>query len=222
MKYDKALFPVLPCFGSAMALQSCPVRKDWGHIWHSVPLISKHTVVSAHDAYYLLQTTSPVKEICCSWRTSILISGQRKTTCQALPQPPCQDAELHSVCSAKVVPSPKTIATYNLLFPNIDALLLKETFSWPYKFTIQTLLKRDTSIFVIIFKILGAPGWLSRLSVRLRLRSSSHGSWVRAPRRALCWQVRGLKSDSDSVSISLPLPCFLFPSFSNIKYFFLN
>ena len=33
---------------------------------------------------------------------------------------------------------------------------------------------------------LGAPGWLSRLSIRLRLRSQSRGMWVRAPRRALC------------------------------------
>ena len=36
----------------------------------------------------------------------------------------------------------------------------------------------------------GAPGWLSRLSVRLQLRSWSHGLWVQAPRRALCWQLR--------------------------------
>ena len=34
-----------------------------------------------------------------------------------------------------------------------------------------------------------APGWLSGLSIRLRLRSWSHSSWVRAPRRALCWQL---------------------------------
>ena len=34
------------------------------------------------------------------------------------------------------------------------------------------------------------PGWLSWLSVWLRLRSWSHNSWVRAPRRALCWQLR--------------------------------
>ena len=34
----------------------------------------------------------------------------------------------------------------------------------------------------------GAPGWLSRLSGRLRLRSWSHSLWVRAPRQALCWQ----------------------------------
>ena len=37
---------------------------------------------------------------------------------------------------------------------------------------------------------LGAPGWLSQLGVRLQLRSWSHGPWVWAPRRALCWQLR--------------------------------
>ena len=36
----------------------------------------------------------------------------------------------------------------------------------------------------------GAPGWLSQLSGWLRLRSWSRGPWVRAPRRALCWQLR--------------------------------
>ena len=36
----------------------------------------------------------------------------------------------------------------------------------------------------------GAPGWLRRLSVRLQPRSWSHGPWVRAPHRALCWQLR--------------------------------
>ena len=41
-----------------------------------------------------------------------------------------------------------------------------------------------------IYRLLGAPGWLSRLSVRLWLGSRSHGSWVRAPRRALCRQLR--------------------------------
>ena len=43
-----------------------------------------------------------------------------------------------------------------------------------------------------VFKLLvdGAPGWLSQLSVRLRLRSWSRSLWVRAPRQALCWQLR--------------------------------
>ena len=36
----------------------------------------------------------------------------------------------------------------------------------------------------------GEPGWLSGLSVRLRLRSWSHGLWLRAPCWAVCWQFR--------------------------------
>ena len=36
----------------------------------------------------------------------------------------------------------------------------------------------------------GAPGWLSRLSIPLQLGSWSRGLWVRAPPRALCWQLR--------------------------------
>ena len=38
-------------------------------------------------------------------------------------------------------------------------------------------------------RINGAPGWLSRLSVQLRLRLWSRGLWVRAPHLALCWQL---------------------------------
>ena len=37
---------------------------------------------------------------------------------------------------------------------------------------------------------IGAPGWLGRLSIRLQLRSRSHGPWIRAPRRALGWWLR--------------------------------
>ena len=37
---------------------------------------------------------------------------------------------------------------------------------------------------------MGAAGCLSWLSIQLRLRSWSHGSWVWAPRQALCWQLR--------------------------------
>ena len=33
----------------------------------------------------------------------------------------------------------------------------------------------------------GVPGWLSRLSVWLLLRSWSQGLWVRGPHQALCW-----------------------------------
>ena len=38
--------------------------------------------------------------------------------------------------------------------------------------------------------IKGVPGWLSQLSIQLRLRSWSHSSWVQAPRWALYWQLR--------------------------------
>uniref|UniRef100_A0A673T7J5 SRCR domain-containing protein n=1 Tax=Suricata suricatta TaxID=37032 RepID=A0A673T7J5_SURSU len=37
-----------------------------------------------------------------------------------------------------------------------------------------------------LLRISGAPGWLSRVSIRLWLRSRSHSSWVRYPCRALC------------------------------------
>ena len=49
-------------------------------------------------------------------------------------------------------------------------------------------------------KIWGAPEWLSRLSVRLRLRSRSRGPRVRAPRRALGWWLRAWSL--------LPILCF--------------
>ena len=38
--------------------------------------------------------------------------------------------------------------------------------------------------------ISGVPGWFSRLSVWLRLKSWSRCLWVRAPCPALCWQPR--------------------------------
>ena len=54
----------------------------------------------------------------------------------------------------------------------------------------------------------GAPGWPSRLSVPLRLRSWSHGSWVRAPHRALCWQLRAWSLLWIlCLPLSLTLPC---------------
>ena len=50
----------------------------------------------------------------------------------------------------------------------------------------------------------GALGWLSRLGIRLRLRSWSRSLWVQAPRRALCWQLRAW-----SLLRILCLPCSL-------------
>ena len=53
----------------------------------------------------------------------------------------------------------------------------------------------------------GAPGWLSQLSVRLQLRSRSHGLWVRAPRRALGWWLRAWSLlPILCLPLSLPLP----------------
>ena len=54
----------------------------------------------------------------------------------------------------------------------------------------------------------GVPGWLSRLSIQLWLRSWSHGPWVGAPRRALCWQL-GAWSLLQILCfpLSLTLPC---------------
>ena len=69
-------------------------------------------------------------------------------------------------------------------------LLLQKT-TW---IGIQGITLRDKSqspkvtqcMFPFNVYILRVPGWLSRLSVRLQLRSWSCGLWFRAPRRALC------------------------------------
>ena len=43
------------------------------------------------------------------------------------------------------------------------------------------------SVSLCLSKInIGAPGWLSRLNIRLRLRSWSHGSRILSPRVGLC------------------------------------
>ena len=54
----------------------------------------------------------------------------------------------------------------------------------------------------------GVPGWLSWLSVWLRLRSRSHGLWVQALHRALCWRLRAWSLLRIlCLPLSLPLPC---------------
>ena len=65
---------------------------------------------------------------------------------------------------------------------------------------------------------LGVPGWLSWLSVQLWLRSWSHGSWVRASCRALCWQLRAWSLLRIlCLPLSLPLPCSRSVSVSKIN-----
>ena len=57
-----------------------------------------------------------------------------------------------------------------------------------YAQNLSLYLKPVTDILKIL--LTGVPGWLSQLSIQLQLRSWSHGSWVQAPRQALCWQLR--------------------------------
>ena len=59
----------------------------------------------------------------------------------------------------------------------------------------------------MVLSIDRVPGWLSRLSVWLRLKSWSHGLWVQAPHRALYWQFRAW-----NLLLILCLPLSLFPS----------
>ena len=69
------------------------------------------------------------------------------------------------------------------------------------------------------------PGWLSQLNVRLRLRSWSHGSWVRAPHQALCWQLRAwslLWILCPPLSLPLPYSRSLSSSLSKIHIIFLK
>ena len=55
---------------------------------------------------------------------------------------------------------------------------------------------------------IGAPGWLSGLSLLLQLRSRSHGLWVRAPSRALGWWLRDWSLlPILCLPLSLPRPC---------------
>ena len=65
----------------------------------------------------------------------------------------------------------------------------------------------------------GAPVWFSWLSLQLWLRSWSHSSWVRAPCRALCWQLRARSLlQILCLPLSLPLPRSCSVSFSKNKH----
>ena len=59
------------------------------------------------------------------------------------------------------------------------------------------------TVTIVNLEIIGAPGWLSWLSVRLPLRSWSHTPWVWAPHQALCWQLRAWSLLQICVSPSL-------------------
>ena len=71
----------------------------------------------------------------------------------------------------------------------------------------NTSLKEDFWRTNKIVHEIGAPWWLSWLSDWLQLRSWSHGLWVWAPRRTLCWQLRDwslLRILCLPLSLSLP------------------
>ena len=77
-----------------------------------------------------------------------------------------------------------------------DNFTSKSTKSSLHLYNYRYVKRLDYKKFIIVLHTMtktrqpGAPGWLSRLSVRLRLRSWSRGWWVWAPHRALCWQLR--------------------------------
>ena len=87
-----------------------------------------------------------------------------------------------------------------------------------WRFTLKALAWKCGFPFTLKFSFLfksffknspaGAPGWLSWLSVQLRLRPGSHSLWVQAPCQALCWQIRAwslLWILCPSLSATLPL-----------------
>ena len=68
--------------------------------------------------------------------------------------------------------------------------------------------------------------WVAQLNVRLQPRSWSHGWWVRAPRQALCWQLRACSLLRIlCLLLSLPLPhsysvSFCLSKINKCKFFF--
>ena len=76
---------------------------------------------------------------------------------------------------------PRRPTTWHFKKLNSHFLSKKYNF-WTFKITYNTIIN------VKIVPLSGLPGRLRQLSVWLRLRSWSRGSWVRAPHRALCWQ----------------------------------
>ena len=108
-----------------------------------------------------------------------------------------------------------------------------DTFEYVYKLTQSSQhtgkvwrYRRGSKLLVYFFKKSGhsgAPGWLSRLSFRVRLRTWPHGSWVRAPHWALCWQLGAwilLQILSPSLSGPSPLKLACSLSLKINKHFF--
>ena len=96
--------------------------------------------------------------------------------------------------------------TRSCVFPSCNGVFWAELGRSILKLSLLCL-KFHWTISAVLKRPRGAPGWLIPLSIRLRLRSWSHSPWVRAPRRALCWQLRAWSLFQIlCLSLSLPLP----------------
>ena len=58
-------------------------------------------------------------------------------------------------------------------------------------------------------RIMFRGAWVARLSIWLQLRSWSHASWVWAPHRTLCWQLRACLLRILCLPLSVALPPFM-------------
>ena len=99
-----------------------------------------------------------------------------------------------------------TLKHFICYFPSIKFWLLQGSAFVPFLFTsYNRFLIHSVSLNSLN---IGAPGWLSWLGGRLRLRSWSLSPWVRAPCRALCWLLRAWSLFQFlCLPLSLNLPC---------------
>ena len=105
----------------------------------------------------------------------------------------------------------------------IVLIMLEHNFTFSLSCFHKSILEfsKGYTIYLLLSQKLGVPGWLSRLSIQLQLRSLSHISWVWVPCWALCWQLRAWNLlQILCFPLSLPRPC-LFSvslSFKNNKH----
>ena len=102
-------------------------------------------------------------------------------------------------------PSPSPVSDFLYLEPNfcVPSLVSKNTTHRPWR-----QIKKERRMLCFSKGKIRAPGWLSRLSVRLRLRSRSQGSWAR-PASGSVLTAQSLEPASDSVCPSLSAPSLL-------------
>ena len=86
-------------------------------------------------------------------------------------------------------PDPLFLALFSIVFASFLFVCFKKNFF--------TRLYKNT---------IGVSGWFSQLSIWLWLRSWSHDSWVRAPRRSLRWQLSAWSLLQICVTLSISSP----------------